>query len=64
MPSFKGQLTEEQILALTAYIKAMGPQGQVAEPSGPGTNLEDYGRQPGIAGPGSTSISGTKPDSR
>lgn len=64
MPSFKGQLTEEQVVALASYIEAMGPEGQVNEPSSSGTTLEDYGRQPGIAEPGSTSIAGTKPDSR
>ncbi len=64
MPNFQGQINEEQLLALVSYIKSMGPEAQVAEPSSPGTTLEDYGRQPGIAGPGSTSISNTKPDSR
>jgi cytochrome c oxidase subunit II len=64
MPNFQGQINEEQLLALVSYIKSMGPEAQVQEPSSPGTTLENYGRQPGIAGPGSTSISNTKPDSR
>jgi cytochrome c oxidase subunit 2 len=64
MPSFKGQVSEEQIVALIAYIKAMGPDGQVNMPSEPGTTLEGYGRQPGIAGHDASSIAGTKPDSR
>jgi cytochrome c oxidase subunit 2 len=64
MPNYTGQLTEEQILALISYIKAMGPQTDVQEPSSSGTTLEQYGRQPGIAGPGATSTAGTKPDSR
>lgn len=64
MPNFTGQINEEGVLALVAYIKAMGTQSDVNEPSGPGTDLESVGRQPGIAGPGTTSISGTKPDSR
>jgi cytochrome c oxidase subunit 2 len=64
MPNFKGQLSEDQIMALIAYIKAMGPEAQVDMPSSPGTTLPSYGREPGIAGPGSSSIAGTKPDSR
>ncbi len=64
MPNFQGQLSEDEILALVSYIKSMGPEAQVAEPSSSGTTLQDYGQQPGLAGPGSTSISGTKPDSR
>jgi cytochrome c oxidase subunit 2 len=64
MPNFSGQVNEDQLLALVAYIRAIGPESDVDQPSGPGTNLERVGRQPGIAGPGSTSIAGTKPDSR
>jgi cytochrome c oxidase subunit 2 len=64
MPNFTGQLTEEQVIALVAYIKSIGPQAQVNQPSGSGTNPAYIGHQPGIAGPGSTSIAGTKPDSR
>jgi cytochrome c oxidase subunit II len=64
MPNFTGQLSEEQILALVSYIKAMGPETDVNEPSSSGTTLEEYGQQPGIAGPGANSNSQTKPDSR
>ncbi len=64
MPNFSGQLNEEQLLALVAYIKAIGPQSDVSQPSGPATDLRDRGSQPGITGPGSTSISGSVPDSR
>jgi len=64
MPNFQGQINEEQLLALVAYIKAMGPQAGVNQPSDVGTDLENVGRQPGIAGPGSSAIAGTKPDSR
>lgn len=64
MPSFQGQLSEEQMLALVSYIKSMGPESDVRMPSEPGTALEQNGTQPGIAGPGSSSISQTKPDSR
>lgn len=64
MPNFKGQLNELQILALVSYIKAIGPESEVNQPSAPGTALTRQGYQPGIAGPGSSSIAGTKPDSR
>lgn len=64
MPNFTGQLNELQVLALVSYIKAIGPEAGVNQPSGSGTNPSRVGFQPGIAGPGSTSISGTKPDSR
>lgn len=64
MPSFKGQLTEEQLIPLVAYIQSMGPQADVNEPSSSGTTLPGYARQPGITGAGSTSIAGTVPDSR
>jgi cytochrome c oxidase subunit 2 len=64
MPNFKGQLSEEQVLALVSYIKAMGPQTDVNMPSSPGTVQQNFGLEPGIAGPGSSSIAGTKPDTR
>jgi mono/diheme cytochrome c family protein len=34
MPTFQGQLTEEQILALTAYIKSLQSQPVPAKGSG------------------------------
>jgi len=64
MPSFDGRLTEDQILALTTYIKSIGPPPGAQLPSSPGTAPKNYGTQRGIAGPGSTSIAGTEPDSR
>lgn len=64
MPNFTGQINEEQMLALVSYIKAMGPQSDVNEPSSPGTVRGNWGAQPGIAGPGSTSVAGSLPDSR
>jgi cytochrome c oxidase subunit 2 len=64
MPNFTGQINEEQLLAIVSYIKAIGPQADVNEPSGPGTDLQSIGKQPGIAGPGDASIAGTEPDSR
>lgn len=64
MPNFRGQLTEEQVLALVSYVKAMGPEAEVNQPSSSGTTLPSYGQQPGISGAGSTSITGTLPTSR
>jgi cytochrome c oxidase subunit 2 len=64
MPNYTGQLNEDNLLAIISYIKAMGPQTDVNQPAGPGTDLESVGQQPGIAGPGSTGIANTKPDSR
>jgi cytochrome c oxidase subunit II len=64
MPTFDGQLTEEQVLALISYIKAIGPQPGTQQPTSPGTAPSNYGDQKGIAGPEGTSISGTKPGAR
>lgn len=64
MPSFDGQLTEEQLLALISYIKSIGPQPGTEQPVSPGTAPPNYGTQEGITGPGATSISGTKPGAR
>lgn len=63
MPNFSGQLSEDQLIALVSFIRSIGPESQFV-PSRPGTSLEDRGQQPGIAGPGSTSISGSRPDVR
>jgi len=43
MPTFKGQLNEDEITALIAYIKAIGPRPGTELPSGPGEQLGDYG---------------------
>jgi cytochrome c oxidase subunit 2 len=54
MPNFTGQLTEEQVLALISYIKALGPMPGSEQPSSSGTTPREYGSQPGIAGPGAS----------
>ena len=64
MPTFEGQLNEEQLLALIAYIKAIGPAPGTQQPTSSGTSPRSVGQQPGIAGPGATSISGSKPGDR
>jgi cytochrome c oxidase subunit II len=52
MPTFKGQISEEQIIQLIAYIRAIGPQPVTGAP------------QPWIGQPGTTAISGTQPENR
>jgi cytochrome c oxidase subunit 2 len=64
MPNFTGQLTEEQVLALVSYIKALGPPPGAQQPSNSGTSPKAYGSQPGIAGPGASSISGSQLEER
>jgi len=64
MPTFSGQLTEEQVVALIAYIKAIGPRPGTELPVSPGNAPSNYGSQQGIAGPEATSISGSKPRDR
>ncbi len=64
MPTFEGQLSEEQVIALIAFIRSLGPQSHTQEPSSSGSAPADYGSQKGIAGPGATSISNTKPETR
>lgn len=64
MPTFQGQISEDQVISLIAYIKAIGTPGSSEQPSGSGTSPKEYGTQPGIAGPGSSAISGTQPEDR
>jgi cytochrome c oxidase subunit 2 len=64
MPTFQGQISEDQVIALIAYIKAIGTPGASEQPASAGTSPKEYGAQPGIAGPGSSAISGTQPDDR
>jgi cytochrome c oxidase subunit 2 len=64
MPNFTGQVTEEQVLALISYIKALGPRPGSEQPSSSGSTPKGYGTQPGIAGPGATSISGSHLEER
>ena len=64
MPNFSGQLSEEQVLDLISYIKALGPQPGTELPSSSGTAPKEYGSQPGIAGPNATSNSGSHLEQR
>jgi cytochrome c oxidase subunit II len=64
MPNFTGQIDEEQVLALISFIKALGPQAGTQRPASSGAASKDYGTQPGIAGPGATSNSGSRVQER
>jgi cytochrome c oxidase subunit 2 len=64
MPTFKGLLSEEQIIQLIAYIKAIGPPPGEEFPSSAGPTPHTYGTQKGIAGPGVSSISTARPEVR
>lgn len=64
MPNFTGVVSEEQILALVSYIKALGPQPGTQEPSSSGTAATEYGTQKGIGGPGATSNAGSQVEKR
>lgn len=57
MPTFKGILTEEQLVDLIAYIKAIGPEPGTQQPSSAGSVPASFGAQPGIAGSGPAGIS-------
>jgi cytochrome c oxidase subunit 2 len=46
MPEFKGQISEEQLAQLIAFIKAIGPKGQTGI-GGIGTS-EISGSRPGV----------------
>jgi cytochrome c oxidase subunit 2 len=59
MPNFTGQLSEDQVLALIAYVKALGPAGGTQMPSSSGAAPRTSGSKPAISGPGATSISGS-----
>lgn len=61
MPSFQGQLSEDDLLALIAYIKAIGPAPGKQMPSSSGQVPQNYGSQPGIVGPGAPPQYGPKP---
>ena len=64
MPTFKGQLSEEQIVQLISYVKALGPPPGSEFPASSGSTPHDYGTQKGIAGPGASAISTSKPETR
>ena len=64
MPNFTGVVSEEQILALISYIKALGPQPGTQEPASSGAAPTQYGTQKGIGGPGATSNANSQVEKR
>ncbi|HEY7333823.1 MAG TPA: cytochrome c oxidase subunit II [Bryobacteraceae bacterium] len=64
MPSFKGQIDEEHVMDLVAYIKAMGPPPGGTLSTGSGAAPENSGQQPYIIGPGTTSNANSEPGQR
>lgn len=66
MPTFKGQISEEQIIALIAYIKAIGPAPGEQLPSIPGGGVpSSTGSAPELARPRATTApSSTAPEAR
>jgi len=65
MPIFQGQLSEEQVAALIAYIKAIGPAPGGEMPSGPGEEMGDYGGiTPDLSHPAAPATAEPKPGVR
>jgi cytochrome c oxidase subunit 2 len=64
MPSFQGVVGEDQLVALIAYLKALGPPPGMNQPSSSGSTPQEYGQQPGIAGTGATGNANTEPGAR
>ncbi len=60
MPNFTGVVSEEQILALISYIKALGPQQGAQEPSSSVAVPTESGTQKGIGGRGAASNAGSQ----
>ena len=60
MPTFQGQLSEDDLIALISYIKAIGPAPGAEMPSSSGNGPAEMNK-PGIAGPGRPPLNGPKP---
>jgi cytochrome c oxidase subunit 2 len=60
MPTFQGMLTEDQIIALIAYIRSLGPPPGGETPSSSGSAPRTLGAK-GIGAAGSTSINQSVP---
>jgi len=54
MPNFTGIVSEDQIVALISYIKALGPAPGTLEPASPGAAPGPYGAQPAAGATGAT----------
>jgi cytochrome c oxidase subunit 2 len=64
MPTFAGQLSEDDVIALIAYIKSIGEAPGTEMPSSAGQTPGGYGSTPGIAGPGEAPLNGPNPGVR
>lgn len=64
MPNFTGTISEEQVIALISYIRALGPAPGSQEPPSSGTVPKNYGAQPGIGEPGATSNTNSQVEDR
>jgi cytochrome c oxidase subunit 2 len=64
MPTFQGQISEDQVIALISYIKSIGTAPGTEQPTSSGASPNQYGTERGIAGPGSTGNAGTQPETR
>ncbi len=57
MPNYTGIISEDHVIALISYIRALGPEPGSQQPSSSGTTPKVYGSDKGIGGPGATSYS-------
>ena len=64
MPTFQGQISEDQVIALISFIKSIGTAPGTEQPTSSGSSPNQYGTEKGIAGPGSTGNAGTQPEDR
>jgi cytochrome c oxidase subunit 2 len=64
MPTFDSQISEDQLIALVAYIKALGPPPGAQQPTSSGSTSGRYGTLPGIGGIGASSSANTEPEVR
>jgi cytochrome c oxidase subunit 2 len=58
MPTFKGQVTEEQLVSLVAYIKSLGSEGSGATSTGSGSTGSGTSGSPSSSMPNPTNPNG------
>lgn len=59
MPTFKGQVTEEQLVSLVAYIKSLGGNGSGAASGGGSSTSTSTGSSSGTANPSGATMGGS-----
>jgi cytochrome c oxidase subunit 2 len=64
MPNFTGTISEEKVIALISYIKALSPAPGSQEPSSSGAAPKIYRSDQGIGGPGATANSTSQKGAR